>query len=56
MEQIIQKFNFWDQAAIFSLKTSEIVLNQRQHVEKESSQNELILQIQNFDPCLFFFW
>ena len=35
VEQVIQKYNFWDQAAIFSLKTSEIMLNQRQHVGEE---------------------
>ena len=43
MEQVIQKFNFWDQAAIFSLKTLEIMLNQRQHVGKEVLMHEMDL-------------
>ena len=55
MEQIIQKFNFWDQAAIFSLKTLEIMLNQRQHVEEEVLMKWIFLQFRILTPASSFF-
>ena len=41
MEQVNQKYNFWDQAAIFSVETSKIWLNQRQHVREEVMRDEM---------------
>ena len=41
VEQVNQKYNFWDQAAIFSVETSKIWLNQRQHVREEVMRDEM---------------
>ena len=55
VEQDVPKYNFWDQAAVCSLKTCEIMLKWRQLVQEEVCKKLIVFAIQNFDPCLYFF-